>query len=274
MLRWGVAERKAQPPVPLPISSHDQISVFRLTPAGAIVSDLVLPGGTGGGDQKALRHRLLLVSPDGSPQVRMLEDRLVGAKLTTSADGRRLAAIVERDKVTLFDIWDTTTGQFVKRIKDVGSAEVIGALAFDPTGSVLYDTWLNTALPTGTTLKEIDSNLQETSTLPVTRWSLTGSRQAGDLRAPLAWQTLLPLGGDAIALISGDQIGLLLPSPRQTAFSQLAAMAEKAKNQATAGSTGDTKQELTHLCRLYGNTPQSDSITKLIPAGAHKGKLC
>ncbi|MES9538041.1 trypsin-like peptidase domain-containing protein [Actinomadura sp. NPDC000600] len=272
--RWSVDGGKAQPSVPLPISSREAISLFRLTPAGAVLNYLKFPKGAGGGEQRAIGNRLLLVSPDGSPQVRVLEESLAGAVVATSADGRRLAAAVEIDKVTQFDIWDMSAGRMITRIKDPGLAEAVGALTFDPTGSVLYDTWWKVDLPDASTLEEMQKFAQEVSALPVTRWSLPGGRRLGALRVPAAWPALLPLGRDAFALVKGNQIGLLLPTPGRTASGLLDAMTEQARDLAVSGSGGVTKRELAHLCRLYGNMPESSEITKLIPAGAHKGEVC
>ncbi|TYC09991.1 serine protease [Actinomadura syzygii] len=270
--RWDVGEKKALPPAPLPVTSRDVVSLFRLTPAGLVINFLEFRDGAGGGDQRALGNKLVLISPDGSSRV--LEDALTGAKLATSADGRRLAAVVEIDKVTLFDVWDMTTGRMITRLRDAGVAEAVGALAFDPTGTVLHDTWWRLIPPTGSSLKEADEFLKETSVLPVTRWSLADGKRLAPLSVPNAWQTLLPLGGDGFALIDGDQVGLLLSTPGNPASAQLAAMARQTRDLVVSASKTDPGREMAHLCRLYGNMPESNTLKKLVPAGAHKGKVC
>ncbi len=272
--RWNVREKKELPSAPLPVTPRDVVSLFRLTPAGLAVNFLEFPDGAGGGDQRALGNRLVLLSPDDPPRTRVLEDALTSAKLATSADGRRLAAVVEVGKVTLFDLWDMTTGRMITRLRDVGLAEAVGALAFDPTGTVLHDTWWRLIPPTGSSLKETDEFLRETSVLPVTRWSLADGRRLAPLSVPTAWQTLLPLGGGGYALIDGDQIGLLLPTPGNPASARLAAMTRQTKDLVAAGSEADAGREVARLCRLYGNMPESTALKKLVPAGAHKGKVC
>lgn len=51
-------------------------------------------------------------------------------------------------------------------------------------------------------------------------------------------------------------------------------MTEQTKELVVSSSRADPGREMAHLCRLYGNMPESDALKKLIPAGAHKGKIC
>ncbi|MBB5076671.1 serine protease [Nonomuraea endophytica] len=272
LMRWDLPTGKPLPSVPLEVGPSDSISFFRLIPGGAVLGHLVFSADAKAGKQNATGHRLLRLAFGGATT--MLHESLASSIITMSGDGRRVAAFEEREKQPAFLVWDTGTGRQIARLDDMSLAESVGSPAFDATGSILHNTWLDFPVtqPSSLSLKDVQAFAAQLSDAqPVTRWSIPGGERAQQLRLPMAWRTLLPIGEDAFALVTADQIGLLLPSGGQSAADRLAAMAAQGVEVASPG----VEAELAHLCRVYGELDaESDEIKKLVPDGAHTDPLC
>lgn len=205
-----------------------------------------------------------------TPTRRQLADPAKLSRVTSSLDGRTIAALVDgvhggRGQLIA---WNTATGAVTASIGGLSTAQVSGTLALDATGSTA---WLSSQPDIGTmhttNLLQIGAGVTQHGSV----WSLTSGHQIAQFTYPTGWDSIWPLGSGArspLVLMDGNILGVVTTTAGSAPLAKITA----------AASTGQSgvAADIASLCSLLGSevNNQDQETQNKVPSGAYQGQLC
>ncbi|HEV7655735.1 MAG TPA: ATP-binding protein [Mycobacteriales bacterium] len=267
VLRWQVGSGRALPPVK--IAGHwDDIPGFWLAPGGELATVLQVPPSS----PNRRPGSVLSVLNMAGGQARVLNGAV--HKATTvgaSADGGRVASLVDSGPAPEVRVWDVTSGRVLAQVpvpREARSALDRG-VALDPSGMVLGLTWLpDTETGAGRDRTSLARAMRDQGDTKVALFSVSEGRQIGTLQAPGGWPVVRPLGPSReapVELSQGSLLALVLPTTAGGPAARLAAAPPQSLSPATAYAA---------LCGKLLDRTESSEVTRARPDGAYAGDVC